>query len=115
LANNVLIAVQGHDHPLLFRDRVGAIDTSWVSGKPPRTHWVYTAKIRYRQIDAPCAISQIDGNTCEIDFAEPQRAVTPGQSVVVYESRVCLGGGIIGDYAGGGAVSWKEGRLASLS
>jgi len=56
---------------------------------------VYGAKTRYRQKDAPCEVERVDEGSCEIKFAEPQWAVTPGQSVVVYESKVCLGGGII--------------------
>ena len=56
---------------------------------------MYAAKTRYRQPDAPCEVESIDETRCEIEFAEPQWAVTPGQSVVLYESRVCLGGGII--------------------
>jgi tRNA-specific 2-thiouridylase len=61
----------------------------------PRCNWVYAAKIRYRQPDAPCSITYLDRNKCEIEFAQPQWAVAPGQSVVVYESKVCLGGGVI--------------------
>jgi len=95
MQNNVLIVVQGHDHPLLFSDSLRAADLHWISGSAPRTHWVYAAKTRYRQADAPCEIDSIDGETCEIKFGQPQWAVTPGQSVVVYESQVCLGGGII--------------------
>jgi tRNA-specific 2-thiouridylase len=92
---NVLTVVQGHDHPDLYRSSVAAADLTWISGKIPRCNWVYASKTRYRQPDAPCAISRIDGGECTIEFAQPQWAVTPGQSVVVYESKVCLGGGII--------------------
>jgi tRNA-specific 2-thiouridylase len=95
LARNRLIVAQGHDHPALFSDVVTAVRAHWISGSTPHTNWVYGAKARYRQKDAPCTISSVGGKTCTIDFAEPQWAVTPGQSVVVYESRVCLGGGII--------------------
>ncbi|MDH5534106.1 MAG: hypothetical protein OEZ08_00850, partial [Betaproteobacteria bacterium] len=95
IATNRLVVVQGHDHPALLAERVSATDLSWVSGEAPRAHWVYNAKTRYRQKDTACTISRIDANDCVIDFAEPQWAATPGQSVVVYESRVCLGGGII--------------------
>ncbi|GAO35027.1 tRNA-specific 2-thiouridylase MnmA [Sulfuricella sp. T08] len=95
MARNVLIVVQGHDHPALFREALVAADLSWVSGHAPHTDWVYGAKIRYRQADAPCCIHRVDRENCEIDFAQPQWAVTPGQSVVVYESEVCLGGGVI--------------------
>ena len=93
--NNVLIVVQGHDHPLLLSESLRATDLHWIAGHDPRTHWVYAAKTRYRQPDAPCEIDTLDAGLCEIKFAESQWAVTPGQSVVVYESNVCLGGGII--------------------
>jgi len=56
---------------------------------------VYTAKPRYRTSDQPCEVERVDAESCEIRFAEPQWALTPGQSVVLYESRVCLGGGVI--------------------
>jgi len=95
MEKNLLYVVQGHEHPALMRDRLTAGQLSWVSGKTPHTHWVYAAKTRYRQPDAACDIERIDGDTCDIAFAAPQWAVTPGQSVVVYESRVCLGGGVI--------------------
>lgn len=92
---NILYVVQGHDHPTLFRSALIAEDLSWISGAPPRRDWVYTAKIRYRQMDAPCAITDVEQDTCRIGFAAQQWGITPGQSVVVYESKVCLGGGII--------------------
>jgi tRNA-specific 2-thiouridylase len=95
LDKNVLYAVQGHDHPALLRDRLVASQLSWISPHPPRTHWVYAAKTRYRMPDAACDIELLEGDRCEVAFAAPQWAVTPGQSVVLYESRVCLGGGII--------------------
>ncbi len=92
---NRLVVVQGHDHPALLSSALVATDLSWISGTAPHTHWVYGAKTRYRQKDAPCAVETVDQYSCEVRFAEAQWAVTPGQSVVVYESRVCLGGGII--------------------
>ena len=97
MANNVLYVVQGHDHPALYAEQMVAGQLNWIAGKdaPPRTHWVYTAKPRYRTPDAACEIEAVDAERCTIQFAAPQWAVTPGQSVVLYESRVCLGGGII--------------------
>jgi len=95
MASNVLYVVQGHSHPALLVDELSARHLSWISGEKPHTHWVYGAKTRYRQADAACEIERIDAASCYIKFAEPQWAVTPGQSVVVYESRVCLGGGVI--------------------
>ena len=95
MEKNVLYVVQGHEHPALLKEHLAAIDLSWVAGRMPHTHWVYTAKTRYRQPDAPCEVDTVDAERCEVAFAAPQWAVTPGQSVVVYESKVCLGGGII--------------------
>jgi tRNA-specific 2-thiouridylase len=95
MEKNVLYVVQGHEHPALLKDRLAAGNLSWISGRPPHTHWVYAAKTRYRQPDAACEVERVDGESCEVLFAAPQWAVTPGQSVVLYESRVCLGGGII--------------------
>ena len=95
MEKNVLYVVQGHDHPALFTDSLVAEQLSWVSASAPTPHWVYTAKPRYRTPDQPCEVERVDGDSAEIRFAEAQWALTPGQSVVLYESRVCLGGGII--------------------
>lgn len=95
LERNVLTVVQGRDHPRLYRLGLTASALNWISGINPHCNWVYSAKIRYRQEDTPCSISRLENGSCAIEFAEPQWAVAPGQSVVVYESRVCLGGGII--------------------
>ncbi len=95
MARNTLIVVQGHDHPSLFNPRLSAADLTWVSQQVPHCNSVYAAKIRYRQSDAPCSITHLDGDRCDIEFAQPQWAITPGQSVVIYESKVCLGGGVI--------------------
>lgn len=95
MEKNVLQVVQGHDHPSLLKEALIAEQLSWVSGQPPRTHWVYTAKPRYRTSDQPCEVDSLSSASAEIRFAEAQWALTPGQSVVLYESRVCLGGGVI--------------------
>lgn len=95
MANNELIVVQGHDHPLLLNDGLKAGQLHWISDQEPETNWVYAAKTRYRQADAPCEIDAVNANEAEIHFGQKQWAITPGQSVVVYESNVCLGGGMI--------------------
>ena len=95
MQRNILTVVQGHDHPLLFSDGLSASQLHWISGQDPKLHWVYATKTRYRQPDAPCEIDRLDGDMTEIRFGQQQWAVTPGQSVVVYESQVCLGGGVI--------------------
>ncbi|HEY7759607.1 MAG TPA: tRNA 2-thiouridine(34) synthase MnmA [Burkholderiales bacterium] len=91
---NRLVVVQGHDHPALFKGRLRAGQLSWVAPDAPAPA-PYAAKTRYRQADAPCVLTQVDTGACEVSFERPQWAVTPGQSVVLYDGDVCLGGGII--------------------
>ncbi|MCX7962672.1 MAG: tRNA 2-thiouridine(34) synthase MnmA [Burkholderiales bacterium] len=92
---NELVVVRGHDHPLLLRRAVRATEASWVSGSPPARGRLHAAKTRYRQADAACTVTAAEGTTVAVEFDTPQRAVTPGQSVVLYDAEVCLGGGII--------------------
>lgn len=94
LENNTLYVVQGHDHPWLLRHELQAQDVSWVAGHAP-TAKTYSAKTRYRQQDAVCEILHVSESTLSLRFTEAQWAVTPGQSVVLYDGDVCLGGGII--------------------
>jgi tRNA-specific 2-thiouridylase len=93
VASNELVVVQGHDHPLLMKRSLRAEDTSWTSGRPP-AQASHTAKTRYRQADAACRLTASDTGI-SVDFDAPQWAVTPGQSVVLYDQEVCLGGGVI--------------------
>lgn len=95
IKENILIVAQGHAHPLLFKDGLIAKKPHWIHGALPEKHWVYGAKTRYRESDAPCEIDMIKDDSVEIFFGQKQWAITPGQSVVVYESNVCLGGAII--------------------
>jgi tRNA-specific 2-thiouridylase len=95
IEHNVLIVGQGHDHPLLLSRALTAMKLHWVSGKPPEIPCACTAKIRYRQPDQACTITSIDDMSCRVEFQTPQRAVTPGQSVVFYQGEVSLGGGVI--------------------
>ena len=94
LERNELIVVQGHDHPLLLTRGLVAGDLSWI-GDPPRPGRRYAAKTRYRQRDAVCQVEAVHDTELRLRFDEAQWAVTPGQSVVVYDGEVCLGGGII--------------------
>ena len=95
LAENTLVVVQGHDAPLLLKRRLSAMDTSWVSGELPVEGAVHTAKSRYRQADSTCQLTRVEDDELSLEFSEPHWAVTPGQSVVVYDGSVCLGGGVI--------------------
>jgi tRNA-uridine 2-sulfurtransferase len=92
---NELIVVQGHDHPLLRSRALTAADLAWVNGEPPVADATYGGKTRYRQSDAACRIAGRVGTECRVEFDDPQWAVTPGQSVVLYRGEVCLGGGVI--------------------
>ena len=95
MASNTLYVVQGHDHPWLLTSELNAADLSWVAGEPPAAGATMAAKTRYRQSDAPCRVVAAEGDALKLSFAEPQWAVTPGQSAVLYDGDVCLGGGII--------------------
>ena len=93
MAHNTLHVVQGHAHPWLQTPWLQAADVSWVAGQPPPTA-ALAAKTRYRQADAPCTFTLEDAGF-RLDFSAAQWAVTPGQSAVLYDGDVCLGGGII--------------------
>ena len=95
IAANELVVVQGHDHPLLFRRDLVARDCAWVAGAAPDDAPDLGAKTRYRQADAQCRIAPLDAAGCGVHFDQPQWAVTPGQSMVLYRGEVCLGGGVI--------------------
>jgi tRNA-specific 2-thiouridylase len=95
LETNVLMVAQGHNHPLLFRDSLTAQQLNWISEPPQEIPFRCMAKTRYRQPDQVCTISRLEDDTCEVVFDTPQRAITPGQSVVFYQGDECLGGGVI--------------------
>lgn len=93
-ASNTVWVDQG-DSPLLYSDRLEACQLSWVAGAVPAAAFECTAKTRYRQPDQACTVTMLGGGRCSVRFAQPQRAVTPGQSVVFYQGERCLGGGVI--------------------
>jgi len=94
LARNVLVVVQGHEHPALQSGALQADDASWIAGTAPAAG-TYTAKTRYRQTDAACRLALTGAAGFGLSFDAPQWAVTPGQSAVLYDGEVCLGGGVI--------------------
>lgn len=92
---NIVYIEQGADHPALFSPILTATELSWISGEAPPLPFHCTAKIRYRQADTACTIEKIEAGEALISFREPQRAVTPSQSIVFYNQNLCLGGGKI--------------------
>lgn len=94
LKRNVLIVVQGDTHPLLYQSSLTATNVNWINHPPSlplKTH----AKVRYRQTDQACEVHIKGSDELWVQFSEPQRAITPGQSIVFYEDDICLGGAII--------------------
>jgi tRNA-specific 2-thiouridylase len=98
IERNVLIVGQGANHPRLYSRGLLANQLHWVDRKGPQQAIRCSVKTRYRQQDIPCQITpNIDGSIL-VEFDEPQKAVTPGQSAVFYQNEICLGGGIIENY-----------------
>ena len=94
LENNVLLVGQGNNHSALFSNELRTSDIYWVAGNEPTLPANLCAKVRYRQADQACTLER-HGDVYRVRFDEPQRAITPGQSVVFYEGDTCLGGGVI--------------------
>lgn len=95
IKRNILMIGQGNDHPLLFSQHLICEQMHWIKGMAPKTPLHCTAKTRYRQVEQSCLLSKIGDNLYQVEFEQPQRAITPGQSVVFYQDDVCLGGGVI--------------------
>jgi tRNA-specific 2-thiouridylase len=95
LQTNTLWVVQGHDHPWLLSRSLSALDASWVAGISPQASATLSAKTRYRQEDATTQLHNENAAGFTLNFPDPQWAVTPGQSAVLYDGEVCLGGGVI--------------------
>jgi tRNA-specific 2-thiouridylase len=91
---NTLYVVQGHDHPWLLSEELEAGQISWIANAPPK-EGDFSAKTRYRQADVPCTYHSVGDEAFSLHFPKAQWAVTPGQSAVVYDGDICLGGGII--------------------
>lgn len=92
---NRLVVTQGHQHDLLMKHFLCASQLHWVAGEPPAGIFECKAKIRYRQLEEDCQVWILPDGSCEVCFPQPQRAITPGQSVVFYQGDACLGGGVI--------------------
>ena len=95
LEHNILYVVQGSDHPALFSQGLIAHDVNWISGEEPNEPFHCTAKFRYRQPDQEVTVHKQADGSYVVQFAMPQKAITPGQAVVFYDGEQCLGGGTI--------------------
>lgn len=95
LQRNVLKVAQGSQHPALFHGALRCSDIHWISGQAPTLPLRCHAKIRYRQSDQSATLTLDEQRNWRVDFDEPQRAVSPGQSIVFYQDDVCLGGAVI--------------------
>lgn len=95
VARNVLYVDQGAQSPWLLSRNLWSEPAHWISGAPPATPFECTAQTRYRQADEPCRVTVKTDGTLDVFFPTPQRAVTPGQSLVLYDGETCLGGAVI--------------------
>lgn len=95
LDDNVLYVVQGEKHRALYSTALDASQMNWVAGEAPAASFDCTAKFRYRQPDQDVHVTVLENGNIHVDFKEPQKAVTPGQEVVLYDKQVCLGGATI--------------------
>ena len=95
LDKNQLLVVQGDQHPLLYHQHLSATGMHWINPMPTSATVRCQAKIRYRQPDQDCEVTIGDHGQIHVTFDQPQRAVTPGQSIVLYDSEHCLGGAVI--------------------
>ena len=95
VARNILYVDQGHDSPWLQSNWLRSEAMHWIAGAPPAREFECTAQTRYRQPDEACTVKVRDDGTLDVHFARPQRAVTPGQSLVLYDGMECLGGAVI--------------------
>jgi len=95
LARNVLVVTQLHDDPLLLSREFETEPVHWIADRPPAPGFACAVKTRYRQPDQPCTVTVLPDGRCRVRTEVPQRAVTPGQSAVLYDGDTCLGGGVI--------------------
>jgi tRNA-specific 2-thiouridylase len=95
VAANILYVDQGHDSPWLQSTTLWSEPAHWVAGAAPSRRFACAAQVRYRQSEEPCEVEAMDDGSLRVRFARPQRAVTPGQSLVLYDGERCLGGAVI--------------------
>ena len=104
MESNELIVTCGEDHPLLYSKNAIGEGATWIAGEPPAMEFDCTCKYRYRQPDQQVHVTVLDGGKLHISAKERQRAVTPGQSMVLYMGDVCLGGAVCASVLDNGQV-----------
>jgi len=95
---NVLIVVQGRDHPLLLSNSFRTGPIHWLAPPAGERTLGCSVRVRYRQADQPCTLVW-DADGAHVSLEAPQRAITPGQSAVFYDGETCLGGAVISHVA----------------
>ena len=95
VASNTLWVDQGHDSPALLSTRLVTESATWIAGAPPSAAFEASARTRYRQPDQHCDVRVREDGSLDVHFSAAQRAVTPGQSLVLYHGEECLGGAVI--------------------
>ncbi|MCF3941852.1 tRNA 2-thiouridine(34) synthase MnmA [Oceanobacillus alkalisoli] len=95
LEENILYVEQSYGNDYLYSDSLIATDLNWINPEEVQDTFTCTAKFRYRQKDSKVKVTVLEDGNVHVEFAEPQRAITPGQAVVFYDGEVCLGGGTI--------------------
>ncbi len=93
--NNILYVVKDFDDPIFYKDNLSAKKVNWISGREPKLPFACSAVIRYRHPAVKCTIVSKNSRGYKVVFNKPQRAITPGQSIVFYQGQEVLGGGII--------------------
>ena len=95
VAGNVLYVDQGHDSAWLQSSTTWTEAAHWIGGTAPARRFDAAAQARYRQQEEACSVEVRDDGTLHVRFQRAQRAVTPGQSLVLYDGERCLGGAVI--------------------
>ena len=104
MERNELIVSSGGDHPLLYSKHAEGDGATWIAGEPPAMEFDCTCKYRYRQPDQEVHVTVLENGRLHVEAKERQRAVTPGQSMVLYQGDVCLGGAVCSEVLDGGQV-----------
>lgn len=93
--NNILYVTDNSQDPALFSSQVLIRDVNWISGSEPDLPLECRAITRYGQKEQSALVKKASDDAYTIEFSEKQRAITPGQSAVIYQGEEVVGGGVI--------------------